>query len=345
MKKLLYFGYYILKSDYKNILASINCLKSKYNPLKLIIGSVYCSLKYGTTFDDYFSFRFYEKTKEERATFATTAFMYEFHKKMNDARYVQKIDNKIEFQQHFKQFSHFAEIFTVDNDGVDKCRKWLIENNFVKIVIKAPEGTTGKGIYFLDYHPKEEYFLLEGKKYGFIEVFQKFSYKGKIYIEPQLKQHPEIQALAPSALNTVRIITVLDKLLNVDIIAATLRISISGNTDNFSTGNLAATIDIETGVIITPGIKRNAACSKQYHNHPVTNVPILGFKMPHWENVIEKVKNAALVFPQIRTVGWDVAILEKDVVIIEGNPSWNKGAPQIPNNKGIKVMLEKYLND
>jgi hypothetical protein len=52
-----------------------------------------------------------------------------------------------------------------------------------------------------------------------------------------------------------------------------------------------------------------------------------------------------LVFPQIRTVGWDVAILEKDVVIIEGNPSWNKGAPQIPNNKGIKVMLEKYLND
>src|SRR5690606_1468259 len=141
-----------------------------YNPLRLIIGSIYCSIKYGTTFDDYFSFRFYEKTKDERSTFATTAFMYEFHKKMNDSRFIQKIDNKIEFQQHFKEFSHFAEVFSVDAEGANECKKWIEQNNFQNLVIKAPEGNIGKGISFVTYNPKDYTLTLNERKYGFTEL-------------------------------------------------------------------------------------------------------------------------------------------------------------------------------
>jgi hypothetical protein len=65
--------------------------------------------------------------------------------------------------------------------------------------------------------------------------------------------------------------------------------------------------------------------------------------MPHWGKVIALVSEAALVFPQVRTVGWDVAILEDKPIIIEGNPSWNKGAPQIPLDRGIKPILEQYI--
>ena len=46
---------------------------------------------------------------------------------------------------------------------------------------------------------------------------------------------------------------------------------------------------------------------------------MLGYKIPNWEKVIETVTEAAKVVPQCRYIGWDVAILNDDVELIEGN--------------------------
>ena len=340
--RLIYFIYFILKSDYKSVFKGIRCAQKYKHPLSLLFDAMICSLKYGTSLDDYFSFRFYYKSKEQRKAFATTAYMYVFHKRMNDKHTKQKIDDKSQFRKHFKKFAGISEVF--DASSKQDLLVWLKENKINQLVVKDPLGTVGKTVQFFSYKFENKSFTNKTTTYSLDEVFRHFSINGSLYVEPKIVQHTLIQKLAPTALNTIRVITVVSIEGRIDIISAAFRISVNSETDNFSTGNLAAAVDIPTGLVISPGIKRLAACSDNYESHPVTNQKILGLQVPHWGKVIELVKEAALVFPQVRTVGWDVAILEDKPIIIEGNPSWNKGAPQIPLDQGIKPLLDKYIS-
>ncbi len=269
--------------------------------------------------------------------------MYVFHKSLNDRKYKLLIDNKSQFRIHFKQFSGTSEVF-LENDKASFVH-WLNSEGIRDFVIKEPLGTLCKAVSFLSYDKNKNNYCLQNMEISLEDLFKKFSSNGELYVEPRIKQHPEINRISPSALNTIRVITVLRKDGAVDIISAAFRISVNSETDNFSTGNLAAAIDISTGIVITPGIRRMAACSDSYEFHPVTGEKILGFKIPHWNQVISIVRNAAKIIPQVRTVGWDVAILEEKAIIIEGNPSWNKGAPQIPLDKGIRPILDRYLGN
>lgn len=340
--RILYFVYFLIKSDYKSVFKGIQCAKKFKHPLILFFDALLCSLKYGTSLDDYFSFRFYYKSKDQRKAFATTAYMYEFHKKMNDDRIKQKIDNKSQFRIYFKRLAGPSEYF--ESGKKKELLNWLIENRINKLVIKDPCGTLGKTIKFLSFNPQSLKFSHNSKECSLDELFNQFSISGYLYVEPLITQHHLLQKLSPTAVNTVRVITVINRKIEVDIISASLRISVNSETDNFSTGNLAAAVDISTGKVISVGIKRLAACSESFEFHPVTGERILGFQIPHWSKVIEIVNEAALIFPQVRTVGWDVAILEEKPIIIEGNPSWNKGAPQIPLDKGIKPILQSYIS-
>lgn len=53
--------------------------------------------------------------------------------------------------------------------------------------------------------------------------------------------------------------------------------------------------------------------------HPDSHYPLVGVKVPNWEICCSSVIEAAKVVPQVQYVGWDVAIPENDVAIIEGN--------------------------
>lgn len=339
--KLLFFFYFLLKSNYRQVFRSLQCLKGKYNSVVLVADALLCSFKYGTSLDDYFSFRFYEKSNVKRAEFATTAYMYVFHKKFNEKEYKPKIDDKSQFRIHFKLFSGTSEEFHITEK--DKFVNWLVSQDLKQIVIKDPLGNIGKSIHFFNFITSRQEFQDKNQAYTVEELFQYFSIGNKLYVEPRINQHSLIQKLAPTALNTIRVITIVRLDGKVDIISAAFRISVNSETDNFSTGNLAAAVDVESGIVISSGIKRLAACSNTYEYHPITGEKILGIQIPHWGEVRNLVHEAALVFPQVRTVGWDVAILEDRPIIIEGNPSWNKGAPQIPLDKGIKPLLDKYL--
>lgn len=54
---------------------------------------------------------------------------------------------------------------------------------------------------------------------------------------------------------------------------------------------------------------------------------MIGKVIPYWDKIIEMIKRAALVIPEVRLVGWDVAITSNGVQIIEGN-----------HNPGIQML-------
>lgn len=81
----------------------------------------------------------------------------------------------------------------------------------------------------------------------------------------------------------------------------------------------------------------------KYESHPVTKTQIVGFKIPYWEEIIKMVTEAAWIVPQVRTVGWDIAVTKSGPLIIEGNDNWNKNVFQIPYDEGRQYVLDRYL--
>lgn len=160
-------------------------------------------------------------------------------------------------------------------------------------------------------------------------------------VEEFIQQHPDLNRLSPSAVNTVRIFTQLNGFGGVDILGCRLRISVNSPVDNMAAGNLAAPVDENTGRLSGPGVYSDITKPEQDY-HPVTQVKITGFQIPFWKETLEMVKKAAQLHPQNRSIGWDTVITKEGPGLIEANHDWCKLLWQLPVKTGLKSILEDY---
>lgn len=338
----IYFFYYILRTDYKLLKKSVSCAskKSRKTKFTLIADMIYSSLKYGASFVDFFNFGFYMKSKIQRKEYATMGDMYMFHKKLNDKSKTHLLDNKELFAKHYASFCNTPVVLDKNSSDLYDFIKSCVGE---KLVFKDPLGTAGKAVSIADVTiDNQGTLLIEGRQHiEFLNDF--FGENNIVYVEKYLNQNKLINEISPSALNTIRVITIIDNKEEVHVIGSVFRISVDCDVDNYSRGNIAAEIDIKTGKVITGGIQKNSSCGEYFDFHPITHKPIKNFQIPMWDLIIETVTKAALILPQIRTVGWDVAVLEDSVILIEGNSQWNKDTWQIPAGYGKKQILLKYL--
>ena len=82
-----------------------------------------------------------------------------------------------------------------------------------------------------------------------------------------------------------------------------------------------------------------------YKTHPISGKILLGFQIPFWYESLELAKKAALLYPQNRSVGWDIAIKNNGPILIEGNHNWGARLWQMPVKQGLKHLLEPYLHE
>lgn len=341
MRNIVYLAFFVLKSNYPDLKKSLNCtIKKGYSRFKLLGDMVYSSLYYGSSFVDYFNFQFYRKNKSERKAYATMGIMYKFHKKVNDINYIDQVDDKKQFHKNFSEFCNTPYFFT-KAQSVDLIRV-LKEKIGQKIVIKDPVSTGGKSVRIIEIKYENENLFLDSLQ---VEKFltQHFQHNSIFYFEDFIKQHQEISKISPTAVNTIRIITMINNNKEPEVIGAVFRISVNCPIDNYSVGNLAAEIDIKNGVVTAGGIRKRSSCDDYHINHPITKQPIRGFQIPQWDKVTSLALEAALIVPQVRTVGWDIAVTENDPIFIEGNSQWNKDTWQIPAGKGKLHIIQKYL--
>ncbi|WP_341647579.1 sugar-transfer associated ATP-grasp domain-containing protein [Thauera humireducens] len=130
-----------------------------------------------------------------------------------------------------------------------------------------------------------------------------------------------------TGLQTVRVVTVVDHVDRVYILAARLRL-ICGDVahDNFEfgkTGNVIAILNPENGRIESAV----GGSSARYEMQPVTRHPrtgheLIGFEVPNWPAVRELAICAAQKFMPLRSIGWDVAVTPDTPTLIEGNVTW-----------------------
>ncbi|MBX3255034.1 MAG: hypothetical protein KF862_12905 [Chitinophagaceae bacterium] len=333
LKRLIYIPYYIIRTPSAILKKNIAFVKKNrhVSATRIFCDMLVSSVKYNISFVDYFNLRFFELNKAARNEFVGSGAMYEFQLKMNPKKYRKVLSDKIEFLKKFDDLAG-REWATIDMIKQDTGKTGhILSNPTGRIVLKNATGQAGK-----------EVDILPAKDFDQQSLIKKMESTGYDLLESYVLQHDRLMELSPSGLNTVRLITQYYQ-ENIIILAARLRISVNSKTDNLSTGNMAAHVDMQTGKVAAPAIYRDIT-KEAVTEHPVTGVKIVGFQLPFWNECLDLVKKAALRTPENRSIGWDVAITNNGPVLIEGNHNWNYFIWQMPEQKGYKSVLTHYAS-
>lgn len=335
LQNLYFFCYFLLTtkwSQLNEILRYYSRIKN-VSPSKIGWNILKDSILYGASFMDFFHYDLYNKTKSEKEAFAFTGFMYQFFLRLNPKKSRKILNNKVLFLEKYNEFIKRQWISIRQLEESPEAFNDFKSIVSGKVVLKDVYGSCGKSIKVIN--------INEFAREEFIYMMK----KNKVHLVEQFFiQHPRINILAPSAVNTIRIVTFLHKDDVVEIFSARFRISVNGVVDNASQGGLAAVVNLETGVLESNGISLDIRKAPETH-HPITMVRILGFQLPFWKETVELVKRAAVLHPQNKTIGWDVAISENGAELIEGNHNWGHTIIQRTSQIGEKERLLKFYKE
>lgn len=184
-----------------------------------------------------------------------------------------------------------------------------------KIFCKPTFGVGGANIHVFNkqdnhYINKQDHTILD------TEFLKKLS--GQEYIlQEGLVQHPMMNQIYPSAINTFRIVTESNGGPDIKIKFVLLRMGRGGmEIDNASSGGLYLKIDPRTGILNKFAVTNE---QEEYPAHPDTNFTFEGYKVPVWDEITAFVKKAAFKFGEIQYIGWDIAYTINGPVVIEAN--------------------------
>ncbi len=221
--------------------------------------------------------------------------------------------DKYLFYRYMKSISlPVPEIFAVMNDGV------LYDNNM---------NCVDESFLFGRYN----YFIKETcgecasfvKRVGDYAVFKDMrpSLHGRLIFQDAVKQCSAMNVLNGKSINTLRIITI-NRNGKTYPLTALLRVGTekTGNVDNWAAGGLAIGIN-KDGTLKERGFYKpvHGTCRR---DHPDSRIVFSEFKVPYYQEAIQVACRAHQFFPNIRSIGWDVAIQEDGPVFIEGNDNW-----------------------
>lgn len=333
--RFIYLGYYLKQIDWDkfNLFLKFTIQTTGRSRTAILYDVFQSVLRYNISILEYFQFRFFDLDRIERENWAGTGYMYEYQLKMNPKTQRHILDDKTLFYKHYSDFFIHTVADIEDLESKPALADSILSNLSGKLVFKAADGKCGAQVEIRnceDFDKKSMVEFMETKDYGLVEEF--------------IEQHPDINRLSPSAVNTVRIITELNDKGGVDILGCRLRISVNAPVDNMAAGNLAAPIEESTGRVCGLGVYSDITKPEQEY-HPVTNVRIVGFQIPFWEEILQLARKAALIHPQNRSIGWDVVVTERGPGLIEGNHDWCKLLWQLPVKKGLKISLSKHLKE
>ena len=332
IKRLLYLGYYFkqMKWDLLKKFLAYTSKETKKSKTSLMLESIIDVFRYNVSILEYFQFRFYEKNSLEKRTWAGTGFMYEYQLIMNPNNVRDILDDKRKFFKYYEKFVLHIVASLEDLMSNEEIVTKLLNNPSGKVVFKSSDGKCGLGVKIdstSDFNEKSLINYMIENKYDLVEEF--------------IIQHPLLNNLSPSGVNTIRIFTQLDQDNEVVILGCRQRISVNSAIDNMAAGNIAANIDDVTGKITGVGVYSDITKDDQVY-HPVTGLSIVDFQVPFWNETITLAIEAAKLHPQNRSIGWDIVMTEKGPGLIEGNHDWCKLLWQLPVKEGLKSEIEKF---
>ena len=244
----------------------------------------------GASPDDYFRYQFYRKNWSERRKFVVWRKGKELIRKHNSSRTVPVFNDKRLMNEALGDFIGRRWI------NLSKATKTQFED-FVASVGNVIMKPYGGGIFVLSREECRNICIDDYREYIAEEV---------------LIQHPILAELNSSSVNTVRAMTFRGELLS-----CVLKVGRGGAVvDNMCSQGMYGNINMEYG--LTDSMFYDIDLN-EYAFHPTSGARLIGVEIPHWNELKELVRRAAKVFPDVEYIGWDCAVLQDKVVIIEAN--------------------------
>lgn len=339
MKKLFWKIKYYFKrlfnmdfSGFKNAIQYAH-EKSGRSRVVLFFDMIWCSFKYTAGYVDYNEFEFYDLNAQQRATFITLGHSARIAKYYNDPEFLDIFDDKSIFVKRFSDYVH-RDTFDIRESHADGLEAFVRKHG--KVMAKRTTDYVGRGIEVVDVN--------ENPTINFDDLYQALMDNRQYLIEEFFKQHPKMSELSPTSVNTLRVITFLDDEKIPRILVSVLKSGLGSHVDNIGQGGMYTILD-DTGTVVYPFIDKDC---NQHTKHPITGTDLIGFQVPHYEQLVSSIKEACLVIPQVRYMGWDVAVGVDGPEIIEGNSSTGpfQVIPSMSDEKiGVKPIYDRYIKN
>jgi hypothetical protein len=290
-------------------------------------------------FPDYYSmWRLWEKDRKEWAYYYGS--MYNPYQRGKLRRNLQKKEYEIVFEDKYitnqictstdlpvPRFLGYVEPGTLLAQMVPS----LLERSATgKIIIKASRGRGGRDV-FLVYKKDTEIVFSNNKE----EIpLTRFNLEQPSIIQECLEQHSELNTIS-SSINTVRTETLLTRDNKVLFLGAFMRFGIDDMfLDNQCAGGLSIGVNLETGVLFDYAANGKG---EKFFNHPNSNQPFKGFKVPFWSEILLLSEKIQRHFPYFKLLGPDIAITPEGPVIIEINAT--------PDHAGLEMDYGPVLKN
>jgi hypothetical protein len=282
--------------------------------------------------DQYYTFDFYsldcQLTMKEMKQYIPSYYFYKiiFPYYDNVKKIIPMIENKVSMNNLFKELGlpQSNVIFIKNNIGITNFNQnTLIEKRLEEILFSTPNqnlfiktvcGKGGKGI-IIAHKLGNDYYIDEDKiTYSFLNQLI-----GDYVVETSIEQHSYINSVYSESVNTLRAVTVRNKQGEITLIAATLRMGVEGSQiDNGSAGGLLIGINLSNGKCLKPYATYEYGLEK-FDEHPDSGFDFSLLKIPNWDKVKLEIELSAKKLTQMNLVGWDIAITQNGIVIIEAN--------------------------
>lgn len=262
-------------------------------------------LCYGARPVDYVRFEFWRKSRYEKKRYLTWVKYSRLYKELR-----RTVSNNICGGDKFVEYDFFKDFITRDwmkitSSTTSEELKSFIEK-YGTVIVKPRNGEQGHGVYKLKADDETGFAkLLEGAK------------TVDFLAEEVDKNCDELAAINESSLNTVRVTTIADSKGNVQIFSIVLRVGMPGShVDNWGAGGVGYNFDIKIGICNQYGKDKK---NNPYTFHPGSNVQMIGFKLPKFNELLEYMHKITALCPDARYVGWDIAMTPKGFDLIEMN--------------------------
>lgn len=288
-------------------------------------------VKFMGSMDDFFKSQMYRKSDFVREESLSRYIRFPWRDHLQNVDDWHVFTDKRDFYQAFDEYLH-RDWMLVDKDTREEDYFAFLEKNNYQVFAKEPLGCGGKQVGYYDLDSREK-----------CEKLFRMCEKNCHILEGRLTQCEEIHSFSKGAVNTLRIITLIDKNGNPHVANALLRLGkADAMIDNYSSGGIGAHVDVDSGIIDSCGMDGNG---RKYIVHPDTGKQIVGYHIPDWDGYKEFACRLAGKYPGMRYVGWDI-IKNADgkFCVIEGNKDAGADVQECMLMEGLLPKYEAILN-
>lgn len=290
------------------------------NRFVLFTSLLYWFYRYGFDFNDYCTFRFWNLSSAEKKSYISLRRNNVLRFRLSTPDAYDKFLDKIAFNQIFKDYVGREWMEVIPGKTKFEEISSFLENHS-SAVLKPISDFGGHGVQKI----KRDFFNEE--------TYMNLPQNERFILEECIENSEPLKSIAPGSLNTIRIVTLIDKNSALHILACVLRM---GNgtavTDNYHDGGMACAIDPATGRL--KGRAYGMNCT-EYDVHPYSGIRFDGYKVDHFGECLKTAEKLARVIPEARYVGWDLAVTPSGIEILEGNIPPGEDITQIAAGKGL----------